>query len=27
MAGKLVHFEILAKDADRAERFWSGVFG
>jgi predicted enzyme related to lactoylglutathione lyase len=27
MAGKLVHFEITTKDADRAVGFWSGVFG
>jgi predicted enzyme related to lactoylglutathione lyase len=27
MPGKLVHFEIPAADADRAEGFWSGVFG
>ena len=27
MAGKLVHVEIGAKDADRAQGFWSGVFG
>lgn len=27
MAGKLVHFEVLAKDADRATKFYSGVFG
>lgn len=27
MAGKLVHFEICAADADRAQGFWSGVFG
>ncbi len=27
MAGKLVHVEIKAKDADRAQGFWSGVFG
>jgi uncharacterized protein len=27
MAGKLVHFEIVTEDADRAEAFWSGVFG
>ena len=27
MAGKLVHFEIKASDADRAVGFWSGVFG
>ncbi len=27
MAGKLVHVEIGAEDADRAQRFWSGVFG
>jgi len=27
MAGKLVHFEIPAGDADRAKSFWSGVFG
>jgi hypothetical protein len=27
MAGKLVHFEVSAADADRAQGFWSGVFG
>jgi len=27
MPGKLVHFEIGAEDIDRAETFWSGVFG
>ena len=27
MAGKLVHFEIGAQDVDRAEGFWSSVFG
>jgi predicted enzyme related to lactoylglutathione lyase len=27
MAGKLVHVEIRAADADRAQGFWSGVFG
>jgi hypothetical protein len=27
MAGKLVHFEIPAGDAQRAKGFWSGVFG
>jgi predicted enzyme related to lactoylglutathione lyase len=27
MAGKLVHVEIKAGDVDRAQRFWSGVFG
>jgi uncharacterized protein len=27
MAGKLVHVEIGASDADRAQGFWSGVFG
>jgi len=27
MAGKLVHVEIGAADADRAQGFWSGVFG
>jgi len=26
MAGKLVHVEIRAGDADRAQRFWSGLF-
>jgi predicted enzyme related to lactoylglutathione lyase len=26
MAGKLVHFEISTKDADKAVGFWSGVF-
>ena len=27
MAGKLVHVEIGAADPDRAQGFWSGVFG
>jgi hypothetical protein len=27
MAGKVVHVEIDAADADRAQGFWSGVFG
>ena len=27
MPGKLVHFEIGAEDIDRAESFWSSVFG
>ena len=27
MAGKLVHFELPAGDAERAKGFWSGVFG
>ena len=27
MAGKLVHFELPASDAERAKGFWSGVFG
>jgi uncharacterized protein len=27
MAGKLVHVEISAADMDRAQGFWSGVFG
>jgi predicted enzyme related to lactoylglutathione lyase len=27
MPGKLVHFEIAAADSDRAETFWSSVFG
>ncbi|MDX6482696.1 MAG: uncharacterized protein QOE95_467 [Gaiellaceae bacterium] len=27
MAGKLVHFEIVADDADRATQFYSAVFG
>lgn len=27
MPGKLVHFELPAKDTDRAKKFWSGVFG
>jgi predicted enzyme related to lactoylglutathione lyase len=27
MAGKIVHFEIPAADAERAKAFWSGVFG
>ncbi|MFL5952736.1 MAG: VOC family protein [Gaiellaceae bacterium] len=27
MAGKIVHFELLASDADRATGFWKGLFG
>ena len=27
MAGKVVHVEIGAADTDRAQGFWSGVFG
>ena len=27
MAGKLVHVEINAADSDRAQGFWSGIFG
>jgi predicted enzyme related to lactoylglutathione lyase len=27
MAGKLVHFEVPAREGDRARSFWSGVFG
>jgi uncharacterized protein len=27
MAGKIVHFELPAADADRASRFWGGLFG
>ena len=27
MAGKIVHFELLAADADRATGFWKGLFG
>jgi uncharacterized protein len=27
MAGNIVHFEINAKDADRAKRFYSSLFG
>ena len=27
MPGSLVHFELPAKDGDRAQTFWSGVFG
>ena len=27
MAGKIVHFELPAADAERAKGFWSGVFG
>jgi predicted enzyme related to lactoylglutathione lyase len=27
MAGEIVHVEFPAEDADRAERFWSGLFG
>ena len=27
MAGEIVHIEFLAGDVDRAQRFWSGLFG
>ena len=27
MAGEVVHIEFPAEDADRAQRFWSGLFG
>jgi predicted enzyme related to lactoylglutathione lyase len=27
MAGWVVHYEIAASDIERAQRFWSGVFG
>ena len=27
MPGKLVHFELPARDVERAKGFWSGVFG
>lgn len=27
MAGNVVHYEISATDIERAQRFWSGVFG
>jgi uncharacterized protein len=27
MAGSLVHFELPSEDAERAKRFWGGVFG
>jgi uncharacterized protein len=27
MAGKIVHFELQASDADRASDFWRGLFG
>jgi predicted enzyme related to lactoylglutathione lyase len=27
MPGKLVHFELPARDAERAREFWSGLFG
>ena len=27
MAGKIVHFELVASDADRASGFWNGLFG
>ena len=27
MAGDIVHYEISAADIDRAQRFWSGLFG
>jgi predicted enzyme related to lactoylglutathione lyase len=27
MAGDVVHFELIVKDADAAQAFWGGVFG
>src|SRR5258707_15567453 len=27
MAGKIVHFELPAEDAERGKTFWSGLFG
>jgi predicted enzyme related to lactoylglutathione lyase len=27
MAGEIVHIEFPSEDADRAQRFWSGLFG
>ena len=27
MPGKIVHFELVASDADRASGFWNGLFG
>jgi predicted enzyme related to lactoylglutathione lyase len=27
MTGKIVHFELPAKDGDRGQQFWSGLFG
>ena len=27
MAGQMVHYEIVVKDADAAQAFWGGVFG
>jgi len=27
MAGEIVHYEVAAADVDRAQRFWSGLFG
>jgi uncharacterized protein len=27
MAGEMVHYELLVKDADSAQAFWGGVFG
>lgn len=27
MAGEVVHYELLVKDADAAQAFWGGVFG
>jgi len=27
MAGEMVHFELLVKDADAAQAFWGGLFG
>jgi predicted enzyme related to lactoylglutathione lyase len=27
MAGEMVHFELMVKDADAAQAFWGGLFG
>ena len=27
MPGRVVHFELVAADADRASGFWNGLFG
>jgi predicted enzyme related to lactoylglutathione lyase len=27
MAGEMVHYEMMVKDADAAQAFWSGLFG
>ncbi len=27
MAGEIVHYELGAQDADRAQAFWGGLFG